>query len=369
MTTKKIALALSYLAVSGLVFTSCKKGTPNEVPVPDTEVQTAIDASWATFVVSDIETICSLMGENKTPKDNELYMYNFIPGTQVKGVVTATVDVTRDTTSKEMNTNFNLTSCMDGKLREGGIFMKYGRFSPVDSVLFPNHRRDSEYMHNYGFGGLVSFSEYKVDGWKIVTPGTSKFTITALMPSVNYDPAQVQLSWRLKGSFIVIPPTGTDVSKGMTLDVDLVKTLVNSTDKRNVFYASTVHRTDSSIHWNRAKVTYTGKVTGTTAGNIPFTLVFDEAHPLFRDFTCSPSPIAGIALTNTVGVINTLPSTFHPFIMGIGSFTTSNAAGETLYPRQIYYGNEGASVEGGAQCENVGEVLIKGISYSVNFRE
>jgi hypothetical protein len=47
--------------------------------------------------------------------------------------------------------------------------------------------------------------------------------------------------------------------------------------------------------------------------------------------------------------------------MGIASFTVAE-----LYPRQIYYGNEG---EPGLplQCDNTGEVLIKGISYRVNF--
>jgi hypothetical protein len=363
MKMKQVKLGFSVLIVSALFIIACKKPTANEVPEPDTEVQTAIDASWATFAISDVEMMCSFLSENKL---NSEHFYLEVPGT-AKSATEGTVTGTRDTNAKEMNLAFFKTRCQDGRLREGTIFFKYGRFSPVDSVLFPLNRRDSEYGHSYGFGGLITFAEYKVDGWKIVNEGSSKATLTGLVSKVDYDPAVVKLSWRFKGDFLFIDST----NKKMTLHCDLVKTCLNSTDKKNVFYASTNHRTDSNMHWQRAKISYSGTISGTTPGDVPFTLTFTEPNPLIRDFTCYPYPISGVVITATPGVVLTRQSTFHPFKMGIGTFITQNSKGEKLYPRQIYYGNEGASVGSvtDAQCDNTGEVLIQGVTYRVNFRE
>jgi hypothetical protein len=54
---------------------------------------------------------------------------------------------------------------------------------------------------------------------------------------------------------------------------------------------------------------------------------------------------------------------FHPFKDGVATFSTADK-----YPRQIYYGNEGTS-DLAAQCDNSGVVLIKGISYPIDFKK
>ena len=75
--------------------------------------------------------------------------------------------------------------------------------------------------------------------------------------------------------------------------------------------------------------------------------------------------LGGISSTQPLKTWN---SEFHPFKNGIVSFTVGSA-----YPRQIYYGNEVESQipapeeQLPAQCDNKGIVLIKGISYRVDF--
>ncbi len=73
---KKINLVFSVLILSTVLFFSCKK-EPNVPPVADTELQTAIDASYATFLVSDIEMVCSFGGEGGTAQSNPKF-YNYI---------------------------------------------------------------------------------------------------------------------------------------------------------------------------------------------------------------------------------------------------------------------------------------------------
>ncbi len=105
-------------------------------------------------------------------------------------------------------------------------------------------------------------------------------------------------------------------------------------------------------------VNYTGKVTGTTSGNVPFELSINPYFPVTRDFMCYPSEIGGI---ETISPLKTWKNEFHPFISGKIDFKTG-----TKYPREIFLGNEG--VEGSLmQCDNSGIVLIKGNSYVVDF--
>jgi hypothetical protein len=78
--------------------------------------------------------------------------------------------------------------------------------------------------------------------------------------------------------------------------------------------------------------------------------------------TPTPAPTGSVAI---------LKQEFHPFISGIASFTVADKTGTAAYPRQIFYGNEGSPVDAvtGDQCDNTGEVYIKGISYRVDFRQ
>jgi hypothetical protein len=106
-----------------------------------------------------------------------------------------------------------------------------------------------------------------------------------------------------------------------------------------------------------------------TSATIPFKMTIDANTPLVRDFLCSSDPVSNVTSSGAAGstTISIAKEEHHPFIKGIASFTTGTPA-QNLYPRQIYFGNEG-NPDTAPQCDNTGEVLIKGISYKVNFRK
>ncbi len=349
---------MAYMAFVTLLplLLACPKGKPKKIaPEPDTELQSSIDAAWATFVVSDIEMQCGFSGE-----DNQAGgFYAEVPGTCCTGTNTAnqgSTTPTRDLSVKMITMSFNSTFCLDGKLRHGSVLAKYG----MNPTVFTNPLQapGSIYAHDYSFGALVTLSDYRVDGWLIETQNGEPALLRNTLSSPAYDPSKVQLTWTFSGKFIFIHPS--DPSKNITWEGTLRKTLVNSTDKR-VFKATLNHTNDSLINWKKGIVSYEVNAKGFTSGNIPFTIEVNSANPLIRDFSCSPDKIADV--TNTGTVIFQRISEFHPFISGIMAFTTGSK-----YPRQVYFGNEGLADLPG-QCDNSGEILIKGNTYRVDFRK
>lgn len=362
----KRVISYTILAASVLFLASCGKKTENTVPEPDTETSSAVDAAWATFVVSDIETQCSFMAENLLLK----HFYTEVPGTAAgsQGTMTAT----RDISALALNMAFNKTHCIDGRLRDGTIFMNYGNYP---GFVNPRHQTDSEYGHSYGFNGFGTFSEYKVDGWKIelADPGNPmKLVNTVANPAFN--PSLTPLTWSIQAK---LKMTDSTFSKIIIWEGSLVKTCLNSTSK-TTFSATSNHKTDGPVIWDSALVSYSGMITGQiidsirttnphTATTRNFSIKIDEKTPIIRDFKCFPNPVAGVVLTATSVV--TRPQAFHPFKKGIATLNVTNTSGKDLYPRQLYFGNEGSPELGDSPCDNTGEILIKGITYKITFKE
>ena len=337
MNTLKQIRNVAGIAVVALGVTGCHK-TPNTAPPEDKDLQTSITVSHANLVISDIDMICSYVGEN------DLYpkFYEAGPGQTAPTVI-------RNPSQNNLFIGFNNTKCMDGRVRSGTIIMNYGFTNP-----------NAKYCRDYQFEGKVSLSGYKVDGWNVGLNNT--FYITNKLSSPAYDPKTTNLTWEIKGDFTLNDPA--DPSKNIHCNVDLIKTLMNTADPL-VFAPSK----QSAISWSLAVVEYQGKVYGETNGNVPFTYVVDAKNPLVRDFTCYPDKVAGVTTTPSLTVNF---NEFHPFVNGVASFTTGN-----LYPRIIDYGNEQGPFDNSKtssiilmqQCDNKGIVVIKGISYAVNFEE
>ena len=110
---KKNILCFTFLLASSFIFLSCSK-EPNVAPEADVELQSSIDASFANFIVTDIDMICSFIGENN------LYPKFYTP---VAGSPTFVVN--RDPDAKQLSISFNKTKCADGRLRDGSIIIKY----------------------------------------------------------------------------------------------------------------------------------------------------------------------------------------------------------------------------------------------------
>jgi hypothetical protein len=325
-------------AAACLLFWGCPKRQANVPPQPDTEVETATDALWATFVMTDIHLITAYMAEN----DHAAHNFNYV------------VDFTRDPVWQSLNTSFVQTKCRDGILRDGTVFAEYGAASGQEPLVNPN----AEYYHQYGFVARVSLSDYKVDGWLVdeYDPQYPGFVYN-LLESNQWDPRVKNLKWRIAGKYRFTHPT--DPSRNMVWDGVIEKTLSNTSDPA-VFATNR----QIPIKMALAKMAYTGKASGFTHADKPFSLEVDQKNPLVRDMTCAPDQAAIVTFagppTNDLIVSR---EEYHPFVSGVVSFTTGNA-----YPRQIYAGNEGhPNLQ--SQCDNNGEVMIKGISYRVNFRK
>jgi len=309
---------------------ACPKKKTALAPEADTELQSSIDAVFATFLVTDIEMVCAHIGQN------DYYPAFYIP----QPVEDQTKYIAFNTSVRYVAT-FNNVRCMDGRLRKGSIVMDYTNTNP-NAINYDK----------YQFHGKMTLSEYFVDEWLIKTVDGVPCDITNELVSPIFDPKKTNLVWTIKGSFEFI--NSTDPSKNMLWSGELTKTLEN-TNESAVYSANRL----IPIDWTKAKVKYTGKATGMTSGNVPFELNINPYFPVTREFTCYPNEIGGI---QSASPLVTWKNESHPFISGELSFKTNGK-----YPREIYLGNEGIP-ESEAQCDNSGLVLIKGNSYAVNFK-
>jgi hypothetical protein len=311
----------------------CPKRRVNIAPPVDQELQSTRDITFAAEVISDVDMICSFIGEEDM--DPSFYVQQPVSGS---GTVTAI----RNTLEDKVILGFNRTRCMDGKIRDGSVNMEYRNANP-----------NAGYYPEYGFEGRVTLLEYKVNGWLIKTTNGEPCVVKNLLSSPAYNPAQTKLSWSISGSFDFTHPA--DPSRNMTWKGTIIKTLANTADP-DVFAPDRA----SPIKWSRAVVNYQGMVTGFTSGNVPYQFEMSAKYPLTRDFTCYPEKVGGVISTDPV--VRTWNIERHPFVSGVASFTTG-----ALYPRQIYYGNEDSDLSW--QCDNSGVVLIKGILYKVDFEK
>lgn len=313
------------------VLYACPKQKMAIPPEQDKELQSSIDAVFATFLVSDIEMICSHIAEN-----------DYSPAFYIPQPLEdqSRFQAFNSPSFKYYTASYNNVKCMDGKLRHGSIFMNYINDNP-----------NSTKYHNYQFHGKMTLTDYRVDGWLIKTVDDKPCDVTNELQSPIFDPNKYNLVWKIKGSFEFIHPT--DPSKNMLWSGELTKTLANTNDPA-VFNPTAL----VPINWSKAIVYYGGKATGFTSANIPFEMTVNEYFPITREFTCYPDEFGGI---ETISPLQTWKNEFHPFISGKIDFETGEK-----YPREIYLGNEGNS-NSQTQCDNKGIVLIKGNSYAVDF--
>lgn len=356
---KRVALGFSILIATGLfILMSCKKEA-DTVPEQDTEVKSAVLASYMNYVVSDIDMMISFMGENRY-NDHFYAEYPNSALPDLTGTVTAIRDTTSASTQGWLRMSFNKTLCKDGRRRNGSVSLNY-TISPTD----PN----AKYMRSPDFMGNVQFSAFEIDSFNVNlnTQDGGYMRIKNVTPK-GFDPKKTNLEWTIEGKLKFTHLY--DTLKNMTWEGKWTKVLANTSSTAAVVNATT------AINWYNAVVKYTG----TTRGKVPvedengkikplvkYEMKFNQEYPLTRDFKCAPDPIGGVTYTvgdnvNT-GTMVPIQNQYHPFVSGIASFTVGES-----YPREIYYGNEGQkALLATPQCDNTGEVLIKGISYRVDF--
>lgn len=309
------------MALCLLLTCACKKetGTDPDPYVYSADLQSSKDISYATHAVTDLEMILGFMGDGQFPT---FYTKKNPP---------ASLDtVIYDALGKRLAALYDRAACVDGKTRDGSVLFYYTFIPPAN----PNLLLDP-YYRNFGYSAQFTFKSYIVDGWKIELFDKNQFaTVLNKLSAGTTNPFQTNLSWELNGKFKFT--NLSDTNRVVIWDGKLIKTLINTNDT-NVCNPKYV------INWNRAKVNYTGSVSG-TINNLPFTYKIDDSNPVTRDFSCSFVP------AGTSGVTE-----FHPFTQGAASFIISN-----YHPRNIDHG----PAQG---CDNSGTVSFNGQSFNVNF--
>ena len=359
---KKNIFCFTFLLASSFIFLSCSK-EPNVAPEADVELQSSIDASFANFIVTDIDMICSFIGENN------FYPKFYLP---VAGSPTFVVNVS---VLGQISVSFNKTKCADGRVRDGSIILVY----KYDPTINPPNTLNTDYYRQFGFVGRVYFSSYKVDGWLVKNKAGTNMVIKNKRPNADR-PIVDKISWTIEGNLDFTDSLSTLPS--ITWEGLITKTLPLISDPKaendygfkqdSVFKNAPKTLTDIfPINWQKAKVYYTGSFTGVTSFSLPYSYKIYDATPVERNFTCYPDKVSGVTLTNTVGVVSASYEEFHPFVGGVASFTTS-----TKYPREIYFDNT-ANAFGGtdnplnlpSQCDNKAAVQIKGIYYPIDLKK
>lgn len=328
-TPKSLAVFLILAPVSFLLV-ACEKRSVM-APEPDKEFQSSVDVSWALQVISDIDMVCSHSGEDDLADET-----NFFWETP-ESLSPNTLTPSRDSVGKYISMSFNEVICRDGHTRSGTISMNYKPSNP-----------NANYYRDFEFKGKVQLFNYKIDGWSVSL--LNDFTITNNVNKFDYDPKTANLSWTLNGDFEFKHPT--DPSKNMHCNATIIKTLKNAAST-GVFPSRF-----NAIKWKLAVVEYKGTIFGETSGSVPFKYVIRDSKPLVRDFQCSPENVKSFTGTETP---RSPYQQHHPLIDGIADFTTSG-----LYPRVIYYGSEDGS---SPSCDNSGVIMIKGISYPIDFQK
>lgn len=327
MKAKNPAHLMAGLAMTSLLFTACDKRAPM-APERDTEFQSAIDATYALQVISDVDMVCSYACENDLATRKAFFWE--APGSNPQNKVTVSA------ADHYINVSFNNALCRDGHQRDGTIRIQ---FNPD---LLPN----ADYYRDYGFWCRVMFIEYKVDGFNVSL--RNDLRIKNLAASPTWDPRNTPLSWSINGDFDLKLADGT--GKDVHCNLNLVKTLSNTSDPA-VFTGK-----ESMINWNKALLAYTGSAFGETGGNVPFKYTIRTGQPIVRDFQCSPEQVSSLTPDERP---RSPYQEYHPFVNGVADFSTADR-----YPRVVYYGAEDGS---SAPCDNSGVIMIKGISYPVDF--
>src|SRR5688572_18208292 len=195
---KKLNLGISAALVAGMVFFSCKK-EPNVAPAVDTEVQTSIDATYATFLVSDVEMICSWIGEDASFGAQKFYIADTTRNTGGAAIII------RSSSNNRVTINYNNTLCMDGRLRDGTLYLIFKEQIHSQYPLTGNEN----YIRDYNFTGRITCEEYKVDGWLVDNTDIDSFDpnqtnypvlIKNLRKQQN-PPIAGNLQWSFQGSF------------------------------------------------------------------------------------------------------------------------------------------------------------------------
>jgi hypothetical protein len=351
---KTVVFGFSILAACA-AFPGCNKHESSVPPEPDIDTQTALDAAWMTYVVTDIDQMTAFIGVGE-----ERSTFYAPVNTATVSPAGGDVEPYNDPSTTRLSMLFNRTHSRDGRFRTGEIRLRY---DPA-LRLIPEANPNALYYHKYGFAGELTLSDYYIDRsadtaadlrgrqWLVTMPVAG--LINNEMKQSAFNASNEKLTWRISAKFRFRHPTDASGNGDMSWEGTLYKVLENTSDPE-VFDPSR----NVAVTWSLAVCGYYGEITG-KMGNRTYKLSIRENERLVRDFSCTPDRVNGVTISAD-GAIAPQHESHHPFVKGIAAFEMDNK-----YPRQVYFGNE-SNTRLSWQCDNTGEVLIKGIAYKVNF--
>lgn len=346
---KKIATKFSAIALMALALTSCNKKA-NVAPEADKEFQSAIDASAATQIVTDVDMLVALASE-----------YSYVAFySNFTGAGSNTVTVRRDTAANINTIIYNNAKCLDGAVRNGTVTINYATCSTGTATS-----GGQQYIRNPYHMSKVTFASYSVGKFRV--KDSSTITVKNTTPA-GYTRTLTPLTWNISGTLYLADTT--DNSNSRRADIkwvgNLNKTLTNSTTSSSVHpspllpirwitgnygvQTNTASTSNNAINPNGVNgiVKYSGSATGFTSksdnSSSDFVYTIQTDKELFRDFGCSPDYF--------------INPEQHPIKSGVVEFKTGDKAIRTLY-----YGDE----KNIGYCDNSGVIYINGISYNVDF--
>ncbi len=310
------------LFLSGLIFciAGCKKKEPGTAApvniVNDPGEQNVKEIFFATHLVTDLDMLLAFPGDN----DHKQTFYTGFPAS------TNTVTYVRKEYDAYFFASFNNVLCLDGKTRNGTLYVSFGE----------PFRVFAPYFHQYNYKAHVKFINFSVDGWKVeLIDTTQTFYIASEMPSNAFNPSNDNMRWKIKGKLKFTHP-----EKGqITWDGELNKLLLNATD--TAVFNLTHPR---PMKWRKSKVSYHGYAKGTTTDSKAYFIETLSGEPLLRDFTCPYLPPS----------TGSLQATTYPFISGGASFSNDNI---TL--RQIDFG-------AASSCDDKATVIYHRRKYQIS---
>ena len=362
----KVFSGLVIFALGSILAFSCAK--PNETTQEaDTETQSSVDIAWAVHILSDIDMIASFYGENNLYKS----FYNPAPDSDpATGTLVATRDGGRVTMS--FANAPNITKCLDGASRSGEIWLYYQNGYNSD----PN----AKYFHDPNFVGVISGPGYEINNYRVEFPDANTGDQLRMYTQMKTGYTNLgPLSWKIYGDIKIIKKDNPNIYIELKCPAPngLIKTLTPAPGKTADSLLTIKGSTISPINWKNGIITYNGTLKGTYHNpgskhdNKSFELnIKSESDgsayknfPIQRDLTCYSDKIYTVAPTATTGIFKTYFKEYHPFINGIATLTLGACANNTceIYPREIHFGD--------GSCDNTGKVVIRGITYEVNFRE
>jgi len=254
MKNKKFTIGLTLLIAGALVFTNCKKESPQPAE-PDMDFTSSEDFCLSNYIVQDINEICAQSGDG----GSSLPFFNG--------------SINRDTINKKVTVTFNNTLGNDAKVRNGVLVFSYA-----------NSTIGAKYYRQPGYKAVATSTSYVVDGYSV---NINSMTIDNLTAN-GFVPAKDSLTWKQTCDVDVWKPSDADK---ITVKGWMNKILLNTNPALGTGTMVPYTSITTPIKWGYAQVGYHGELSGVTSDMNSYKADIWKSTMLKRYFGCAPDKL------------------------------------------------------------------------------